>query len=257
MGAKAIVRGVLAGLVLTAVTMSYGSFDRPIKITSKDDKEVKYYDTKFARGVRSVFYNFRDGSLGLIQNVWQLGTGVAAGSLILPGKVLVFAGDVVGFADDNIFIRPFLRGIVSDTIEEISYFPFRQAKGIMLMTHELDDISIVPDREEYVDDDVVFKTRLYLRPYTFVVVPVTVISDGVIRPIGNIAKIFSLRRFTDMEVEDVPDRIDRFGLRMIMKAYNLKFIFPIPEEEEPDIRVYTEEEVSGVKPPGPMRRPQD
>jgi hypothetical protein len=254
MGAKkAIFRVALTGLLLAAVTVAYGSFDRPIKVTSETDKEAKYYDSKFSRGVRSIFYNVRDGSLGLVQNVWQLGAGLAAGTLIVPGKAAVLAGDVVGFADDNIFTRPILRGIVSDTIEEFSYFPFRHAKGIMLMTHEMDDISIVVDRLDYVDDDVVFKSRLYLRPYAIIVVPATLLSDGLIRPIGNIAKIFSLRRFTDMGVEDIPDRIDQFGLRMILKAYNMKFWLPIPAEEEPDLRIYTEEEIVGIRPPGPIR----
>jgi len=250
MRAKAILRNAVAGLLLTAVSVSYGSFDRPIKVTSEADKEAKYYDSKFARGVRSVFYNVRDGALGLFQDAWQLGMGLAAPALIPPGKALVFAGDVVGFVDDNLFIRPLLRGMFSDIIEEISFFPFREARGIMLMTHELDDIAIVSDHEEYVRSDVIFKTRLYLRPYLMFVVPATVISDGIIRPIGNVAKIFSLRRFTDMDVEDVPDRIERFGLHMIMKAYNMKFFLPIPEEEEPDLRVYTDEEISGVRPPG-------
>jgi len=255
MGAKTIFRGAVAGLLLAVVTISYGSFDRPIKVTSQDNKEVKYYDTKFSRGVRGVFYNIRDGALGLVQNTWQLGMGVAAGSLILPGKVVVFTGDMVGFADDNIFVRPLLRGIVSDIIEEISYFPFRQAKGIMLMTHELDDIAIVVDHGEYVDDDCIFKSRLYLRPYAVIVLPATVISDGFIRPLASVAKIFNLRRFTDMDVEDVPDRLDQFGLRLIRKAYNMRFFLPIPGEEEPDVRVYTEEELVGIKPPGPMRHP--
>jgi len=255
MGAKAMVRGALVGLLMTAVTVAYGSFDRPIKVSREDEKEMKYYDTKFSRGVRAVFYNFRDGSLGLFQNVGQLVSGVGAGTLILVGKTVVLAGDVVGFADDNLITRPFFRGVFSDIIEQLSYYPFRCAKGLMLMSHEMDDIPIVTDRAEYINNDVVFKSRLYLRPWAVVVLPTTILADGLIRPVGSLAKLFSLRRFTDMQIEDIPDQLDHFGLRMILRAWNQRFFLPIPEEDEPDLRIYTEEEIVGIKPPGPMKRP--
>jgi len=257
MKAKAMARGVMAGLLMLAVTVSYGSFDRPVKITHKEEKEIKYYDTKFSRGVRAVFYNFRDGALGLGQNVAQLVAGVGSGALIFTGKAVVLAGDVVGFADDNLITRPFFRGFISDLIEELSYIPFRAAKGIMLMSHEMDDVAIVVDRQEYIDDDVIFKSRLYLRPWAVIVIPATILSDGLIRPVGSLAKMFSLRRFTDMQIRDIPTQLDQFGLRVILKAYNQKFFLPIPEEDEPDLRIYTEEEIVGIKPPGMMKRPKE
>jgi len=253
MRAKAVLRGVLAGLLLAAVATSW-SFDRPIKITHPEEKEMKYYDTKFSRGVRAIFYNVRDGSLGLVQNVWQLGAGVTAGVLIPTGKTLVLAGDVVGMFDDNLVTRPFFRGIVSGILEEASYLPYRGAKGIMLMTHEMDDIAIVTDHEEFIAKGTPFKSRLYLRPWAVIVLPATAVGDGIIRPVGSIAKIFSIRRFTDMEIKDVPSQLDEFGLRLIWKAYNHRFFLPIPEEEEPDLRIYTEEEVVGLKLPAPAKK---
>jgi hypothetical protein len=257
MRAKAIFRSALTVLLLVAVTTAYGSFDRPIKVTHKDDEEIKYYDTKFSRGVRAIFYNLRDGTLGLIQNARQLCAGVVSGCGIAVGKTAVLTGDLVGFVDDNIITRHIFRGIVSDNIEQCSYLIFRKVKGIMLVTHELDDIPIVIDREEYLDDDVIFKSRLYLRPWAVIVLPATVVSDGVIRPAGSIAKIFSMRRFTDMQVDDIPSRLDQFGMQMIFDAYNQKMFFPIPDEEEPDLRIYTEEEIVGIQPPGPMLRPME
>lgn len=254
METRAMFRGMVTGLLLAAVATAYGSFDRPIKVTHKEDEQIKYYDTKFHRGVRKIFYNFRDGTLGLAQNAVQLGSGVVAGVGICTGKTLVLAGDVVGFADDNIITRHITRGIVSDTIEQASYLNFRAVKHIMLVTHEMDDIPIVLDREEYLDDNVIFKSRLYLRPWKVIVLPATVVGDGVIRPAGSVARIFSMRRFTDMEVRDVAGQLDEYGLQMILNAYNKKLFFPIPGEEEPDLRIYTEEEIFGVKPPGPMLR---
>jgi len=254
---KVVFRNTLAGLLLAATATSFASFDRPIKVTHKENKEIKYYDTKFQRGVRSIFYNFRDGTLGLIQNAWQFGNGVAACGEIAVGKVLVFAGDVVGFVDDNILTRYIFRGIISDTIEEGSYYPFRLAKTQMLVTHEMDDIPIVINRSEYTDDDVVFKSRLYLRPWVVIVLPATLVGDGIIRPAASLAKLLSIRRFTDMQAEDIPTKLDRYGLQMIFDAYNHKLFFPIPKEEEPDLHIYTEEEVVGIKPPGPMHRPAE
>jgi len=252
MRAKAVVRAVLTGLVLAAAAASW-AFDRPIKITHAQEKEMKYYDTKFSRGVRAIFYNLRDGSLGLIQNVWQLGAGTTAGVLLPTGKTLVLAGDVVGMFDDNLLTRPFLRGIFSGIFEELSYVPFRGAKGLMLMTHEMDDIPIVTDRQEFITHATPFKARLYLRPWAVIVLPATAIGDGVIRPVASIAKTFSIRRFTDMEIADIPSQLDEFGLRLIWKAYNHRFFLPIPEEEEPDLRIYTEEEVVGLKLPAPAK----
>ncbi|MBM3334581.1 hypothetical protein FJY63_07955 [Candidatus Sumerlaeota bacterium] len=252
MKARAVFHGVLMAAVLAAAS-SYGSFDRPVRVAGPE--EVKFYEPKLARGIRGVFYNIRDGVFGMVENAWQLGCGLAACAYIPPGKAMVFAGDMAGLVDDNIFVRPMLRGMVSDMIEELSYYPFRAAKGIMLMSHELDDIAIVADHGEYVSDTAAFKTRLYLRPWMVYIVPGTVFGDAVIRPIGNIAKIFSLRRFTDMKIEDVPDQIDAFGLKFIRGAYNQRMFLLLPAEDEPDLRVYTEEEVSGVKMPGLMGRP--
>jgi len=257
MGTKTIFRGILTAIFLAAVTVSYGSFDQPIEVTHRQDEEIKYYDTKFRRGVRSIFYNARDGVLGLTENVWQLGTGAVAGAGIATGKTLVFTGDVVGFVDDNILTRHIFRGIVSDMIEQISYYNFRCVKTSMLVTHEMDDIPVVVDRGEFTDDDVVFKSRLYLRPWAVNVIPATVLGDGVVRPIGSVARVFSIRRFTDMEVEDIAGQLDRTGLQMIFDAYNRKMFFPIPAEEEPDLRIYTEEELVGIEPPGPMLRPAE
>lgn len=255
MRANKIVRGIVTGLLLAAVTISYASFDRPIKVTHKENEELKYYDTKFKRGVRSIFYNVRDGVIGLSFNVWEFINGTAAGVGIVTGKALVLTGDLVGFVDDNLFTRQILRGVCSDKIEQLSYYNFRFVKGLMLSSHEMDDIAIVVDREEYIDDDVVFKKRLYLRPYAIIVLPATVVSDGVIRPAASVARLFSMHRFTDMDLEDIPTRLDEFGLRMIMEAYNHKMFLPIPDEEEPDLRIYTEEEIIGIRPPGPMLRP--
>jgi hypothetical protein len=80
------------------------------------------------------------------------------------------------------------------------------------------------------------------------------VGDGIIRPAGSIAQIFSMRRFTDMAVRDIPGQLDEYGLQMIFNAYNQKLFFPIPEEQEPDLRIYTEEEIVGIQPPGPMLR---
>lgn len=248
---------MLTGLLMAAVTVSYGSFDKPIKVTHTGDEDIKYYDTKFQRGVRKVCYNVRDGALGLARNGWELVNGVCSGVGIVVGKTTVLAGDLVGFVDDNIITRHILRGIVSDTIEEVSYVVMRKTKTVMLVTHEMDDIPIVIDRYEYTDDDVIFKSRLYLRPWGVIVLPATVVSDGVIRPAGSVAKLLSIRRFTDMEVEDIPGRLDRYGLQMIFNAYNRKLFLPIPDEEEPDLRIYTEEEIVGLQPPGPMLRPTE
>ncbi|MCX8036008.1 MAG: hypothetical protein N3D11_02920 [Candidatus Sumerlaeia bacterium] len=255
MRSKAMIRNTLVGLVMTAAAGASASFDRPIKVEHREEKQMKYYDTKFARGVRAIFYNFRDGALGLINNGFQLAEGLGAAGLIAGGKITVFASDLVGFVDDNIFTRPILRGLFSDMLEIWAYDFYRSAKGMMLMSHELDDIAIVVDRDEYINDDCIFKTRLYLRPWVVLIVPTTLIADGLIRPAGSLAKMFSIRRFTDMEIPDVPDQLDAYGLRLIWKSYNWKFFLPIPQEDEPDLRIYTEEEITGIKAPGPMRRP--
>jgi hypothetical protein len=254
---KKIFRGVVTAGLLAVVTASYGSFDRPVKVTHKENDEIKYYDTKFAEGCRKIYYNLRDGSLGLMRNACDFVSGTAAGVGIWTGKFLVLSGDVVGFADDNLLTRHITRGILSDAIERASYMNFRMVKTIMLTSHEMDDLPIVIDREEYIDDNVIFKSRLYLRPWGVIVVPATLVGDGVIRPAASIAEFFSMRRFTDMEVEDIPTQLDEYGLQMIFNAYHMKLFFPIPDEEEPDLRIYTEEEVVGIRPPGPMLRPME
>jgi hypothetical protein len=231
------------------------AFDEPIPVRSAKDPDLTYYDSKFAHGVRSIIYNVRDGVTGMFNNHVDLAAGLVAGGALAAGKATVLAGDVVGFVDDNIFTRPLLRGAVSDVIEEFSYYLYRCPRTIMYATHDMTDIAIVVDKAEYVDDDVVFKTRLYLRPHPIIVIPATIVGDGIIRPVSNLARIFSIRRFADMQIEDLPTRLDQFGMDLIRGAYNEKFFFPIPEEDEPDMRIYLEEEAFGPEPPGFMHRP--
>jgi len=257
MRVKQRMEGVLAGLLLLAATVSYGAFDQSIPVTGEvDGEEVTYYDSKFARGTRQIFYNFRDGALGLGYNVWQLGNGVVAGVGIGTGKALVLAGDVVGLADDNMLTRLVLRGFFSDIIEQASYYDFRIVKSLMLASHDLDDIPIIVDREPYIEDESIFKTRLYLRPWAVIVLPGTVVADGIIRPAASVAKMFSIQGYTDLDAPEIPEDLDAFGVRLLLAAYREPFFLPLPEEEIPDLRIYTEEEiVGGVLPPGPRLRP--
>ena len=120
---------------------------------------------------------------------------------------------------------------------------FRKANDIMIISHKLEDLPIITDPEEFTRDDVVWHTKLYMRPHVIFTVPVVIVADGIVRPIGNIAKIVSFRRFTDLDVQDIPTQIDEWALDLIRNAYNWRFFFLVPEEEEPNLRLMREDEI--------------
>jgi hypothetical protein len=233
---------VMVVLLFSLAAMALASFDEPIVVKSEKVPQAKVYDSKFCKLVRSVVYNVRDGVLGIINNGYQGVMGIGSGTCVATGKVFIFTGDVIGQFDDNIFTRYIFRGWLSDKFEELSFLCFTKASDIMLISHKLEGLPIVTEPEEFTRDDVIWHTRLYLRPHVIFTVPVVIISDGVVRPIGNIAKILSLRRFTDLEVRDIPDQIDEWGLDLIRRSHEWRFFYIVPEEEEPNLQLMSEEE---------------
>jgi hypothetical protein len=229
-------------LFFALVSLAFASFDEPIVVKSEKVPQAKIYDTKFSKLVRGICYNVRDGVLGILNNGYQAVMGVGSGASLLTGKVLIFTGDVIGQFDDNIFTRYIFRGWLSDKFEELAFVAFTKSSDIMLISDKMSGLPIVTEPEEFTRDDVIWHTRLYLQPHVIFTVPVVLISDCIVRPIGNIAKIFSFRRFTDLEVNDVPTQIDEWGRNLIRRAYNWRFFYVIPEEEEPNIRLMSEEE---------------
>ena len=241
-----IILSLLMAIFFLSVTL-FASFDEPIAVTSKNKPQRTYYDTKFSLTIRKVVYNFRDGALGIVNNVYQAGMGTLAGVDIFGGKVLILTSDIISLADDNIFTRPIFRGIISDMFEEGSYIFFQCAKSNMIASHNLEDLPIQSVLSEYTRDDILMHWKLYLKPHTIIVIPAVIIGDGIIRPIGNIAKMFSFRRFTDLQIEDIPSQIDSFGIKVIQKGFNVRFFYLVPGEEEPDLKLYDEEELMDQK----------
>ena len=45
--------------------------------------------------------------------------------------------------------------------------------------------------------------------------------------------------------------------RLLAEGARLSDHTSIPDEDEPDLRIYTEEEIVGLQPPGPMLRPAE
>jgi len=241
-----IILSVLVSMLFLSVTL-FASFDEPIPVTSKYKPQRTYYDTKFSLSIRKIFYNFRDGSLGIINNVYQAGMGTLAGVDIFTGKVFIFTSDIISLADDNIFTRPIFRGIISDMFEEGSYIFFQCAKSNMIASHNIEDLPIQSELKEFTRDDILMHWKLYLKPHAIFVIPSVIIADGIIRPVGNIAKMFSFRRFTDLQIEDIPSQIDSFGIKIIKKGFNARCFYLVPGEEEPDLKLYDEEEMVDEK----------
>jgi len=241
-----IILSLLMAIFFLSVTL-FASFDEPIAVTSKNKPQRTYYDTKFSLTIRKVVYNFRDGALGIVNNVYQAGMGTLAGVDIFGGKVLILTSDIISLADDNIFTRPIFRGIISDMFEEGSYIFFQCAKSNMIASHNLEDLPIQSVLREYTRDDILLHWKLYLKPHAIIAIPAVIIADGIIRPVGNIAKMFSFRRFTDLQIEDIPTQIDSFGIKIIKKGFNARFFYLVPGEEEPDLKLYDEEELMDEK----------
>ncbi|MFW6286744.1 MAG: hypothetical protein ACOC29_02260 [Candidatus Sumerlaeota bacterium] len=161
--------------------------------------------------------NFRDGTIGIVDDAF---VGLVSAQIIiartgfLTQKVAVFAGDVIGLADDNDVSEHVFKGILSRQFYRLG----SRAGGMPLAVEALHEADWeYPEKTplDYIGDKP-FHHEIYFEPGAIPSVIAIALGDFMIRPAGNLLLIFSIR--------EPALKIDEAGLSVIEAGLNIPFI---------------------------------
>ncbi len=206
---------VLALAMLTAVAAgpaaAQGDLERRWEL-----EETPYAQQNFLRKIGS---NVRDGTVGLIDSLAQGLFGAVAifnprsGGLAIQ-KLSTFGGDVIGLVDNNPVTKHVTKGILSRQLLRFGAGARRTASGIAFL-HDTEFDIPMPDLEEYVGDSA-FHPQAYIRPSIVFGLGGIVVSNFVVRPVGNVLMIFGLR--------ETGESIDQWGIDLIESSLKVPFL---------------------------------
>jgi hypothetical protein len=161
--------------------------------------------------------NIRDGFVGVFDSLCQ---GLFSGVAILSPwggftakKVVTIVGDVVGLVDNNIATQYVFNGVLSRQLLRFGAGNTVIVNGLGVIHDTEYDGPQLP-LEVYVDDRY-FHHEAYYTPSALVMIGGVVVSDILIRPVGNLIVVFGAR--------ETGEAIDDFGVRLVGKSTKPKF----------------------------------
>lgn len=166
--------------------------------------------------------NFFSGITGFADNGLDLVAAAAGLILDTGGQITLLVSDVGGLVDDNALTRTFFHGFVSTNLAESALVMSIAGTQLMEINHDLNINQWPPRREWYLraddnDDGYQFNYIDYFHcrgGYACLwTLPVRatafLISDGIVRPVGNVLRVFSISESDDLEA---------WGLGLIEKS---------------------------------------
>ena len=161
--------------------------------------------------------NVRDGFVGVVDSLCQgLFSAVAVLSPwggFTAKKVVTIVGDVVGLVDNNIATKYVFNGVLSRHLLRFGANNTAIVNGLAVIHDTEYDGHQLP-LEVYVDDRY-FHHEAYYTPSALVMVGGIVVSDILIRPVGNLMMVFGFRK--------TGEAMDDFGVRLVGKSTKPKF----------------------------------
>ena len=161
--------------------------------------------------------NFRDGTIGIVDDAF---VGLVSAQIIiartgfLTQKVAVFSGDVIGLVDDNDVTEHVFKGILSRQFYRLGSRAGGMPRAVEAL-HEADWEYPEKTPFDYIGDKP-FHHDIYLEPGAVPSVLGIALGDFMIRPVGNLLLIFSIR--------EPALKIDEVGLNVIEAGLNIPFI---------------------------------
>ena len=172
----------------------------------------------------------RDAVVGLLDCAADLQLGVFAEAALLTGTLLAGASDVIGLVDDNPVTEHVTKGVASKSLAKTAYLFHLAGAEAILGSHGLEterwlaaslaelNPLLAPEAAEPalpLDPlDFVGEGLVHPRPWTArvpgAIALAAVAADGVVRPLGNVARIFGLR--------SLADRSEDFGTGLVRRA---------------------------------------
>ncbi len=161
--------------------------------------------------------NFRDGTIGLVDDTF---VGIVSGQIIiartgfLTQKVSVFFGDIVGLVDDNAVTEHVFKGILSRQFYRLGSRAGGMPRAVEAL-HEADWEYPEKSTFDYIGDKP-FHHDIYFEPGAIPSVLGIAVGDFIVRPVGNVLLIFSIR--------EPALAVDEAGLKVIEFGLNVPFI---------------------------------
>ncbi len=161
--------------------------------------------------------NFRDGTIGLVDDTF---VGIVSAQVIiartgfLTQKVSVFFADIIGLVDDNPVTEHVFKGILSRQFYRLGSRASGMPRAVEAL-HEADWEYPEKSTFDYIGDKP-FHHDIYFEPGAVPSVLGIAIGDFIIRPVGNVLLIFSIRE-PALAVDDA-------GLKVIEMGLNIPFI---------------------------------
>ncbi len=172
----------------------------------------------------------RDAVVGLLDDALDLQLGVFAEAALLAGTALAGVSDVVGLVDDNPVSQHVTKGIASKSLAKTAYLFHLAGAESILGSHGLEterwlaaalaDLNplVEPAESEAVLPlealEFVREGLVHPRPWTArvpgAIAVTSVVADGVIRPLGNVARLLGLR--------GLGDRAEAAGTALVRRA---------------------------------------
>ena len=165
---------------------------------------------------RKIGTNVGNGLVGFFDSFAQ---GFMSGvSILTPyggfivSKIGTVVGDLVGLIDDNEVTQPVFQGVLS---RQFLRFGTR-ARGLpaaLALLHDAEFDFPTLEVEDYTGDQM-FHTDAYLQPSAVVALGAVIVSDIVVRPVGNLCLVFGAR--------EQAAEMDEFGLELIEMSLNVQ-----------------------------------
>jgi hypothetical protein len=172
----------------------------------------------------------RDGIVGLLDCALDLQLALFAEAALLTGTALAGASDAVGLVDDNPVTEHVSKGVASKSIAKTAYLFHLAGAEAILGSHgleterwlaasltELNPLLAPRDAAPALPLDpldFVGEALVHPRPWTArvpgAIALAALAADGVVRPLGSLARIAGLRALAD--------RAEDFGTRLVGRA---------------------------------------
>jgi outer membrane protein OmpA-like peptidoglycan-associated protein len=172
------------------------------------------------RGALRYADNFFSGITGVGDNVLDLVAGASGLVFHTAGQLMLLVSDGIGLVDDNPLTRTFFHGLVSQNFAEIGLWWAIAGTQQIEINHDLNIEAWPPRREWYLradDDGEGFNYIDYFHCYggyqCLWTLPLKataiLVADGIVRPLGNVARLISL---------DASDDMEEWGLKIIEES---------------------------------------
>ena len=159
--------------------------------------------------------NVRDGLVGIFDNFGQAVFSAFHLTNGLFRKASTFTGDVVGLVDNNPLTEQVLNGILSRHLLRFGS-GMKHVAGDVGDTHDASWNTPTASMDDFVGPGVYLRVEAYANNSTLAGLGAVVISNGVVRPLGNLILIFGGRKMAG--------EMDEWGLDLVEQSLKVRFL---------------------------------